>query len=336
MKKASPKDLLISGALLLVGRRKPRRLAPNERERVVPDAPGNPRAELVAIALLFAAALCAAAFIAVYAFDRLPNHTQLLGASLGLSLLFIAAALIITAKQLVVTEEIEEEYPAQEHAEEQETLVQVVEESGSRLTRRTLFKAGLGVAGGSLGLALLTPAASLGPVIDMDPFYGTPWKRGLRLVDEKGKPWRADDIEENDFYTAFPEGADKEEIGSSLVVVRLPPAQLDLPPGHEHYAADGIVAYSKICTHAGCAISLYRAPLFQPDEPKPALVCPCHYSTFDPATGGKVLFGPAGRKLPMLPIYKDAKGDLRAGGNFDEAVGPSWWGVRMRKPGRTT
>jgi ubiquinol-cytochrome c reductase iron-sulfur subunit len=92
------------------------------------------------------------------------------------------------------------------------------------------------------------------------------------------------------------------------------------------------VAYSKICTHAGCAISLYRAPLFQPDEPPPALVCPCHYSTFDPADGGTVVFGPAGRKLPMLPVFVDRRGHLRAKGNFDEAVGPSWWGVRLRSP----
>jgi ubiquinol-cytochrome c reductase iron-sulfur subunit len=61
-------------------------------------------------------------------------------------------------------------------------------------------------------------------------------------------------------------------------------------------------------------------------------VCPCHYSTFDPATGGTVLFGPAGRRLPMLPIEADGKGFLRAKGNFEEAVGPAWWGVRNRKP----
>ena len=65
-------------------------------------------------------------------------------------------------------------------------------------------------------------------------------------------------------------------------------------------------------------------------EPKPALVCPCHYSTFDPATGGTVIFGPAGRKLPMLPLQIDRRGYLRAAGTFDGPVGPSWWGVRNR------
>ena len=215
-----------------------------------------------------------------------------------------------------------------EHVEEQETIARVVEESGSRLTRRRLFKLSLGGAAGALGLAVLTPVASLGPVLDMKPFYDTTWRRGRRLVDEHGKPWRASDIEENDFYTAFPEGADKEALSSSLVVVRLKPGEIK---SHKDFAADGIVAFSKICTHAGCAISLYRAPLYQPDEPKPALVCPCHYSTFDPANGGAVTFGPAGRKLPMLPLEIDANGYLRARGTYDGPVGPSWWGVRNRK-----
>ena len=52
----------------------------------------------------------------------------------------------------------------------------------------------------------------------------------------------------------------------------------------------------------------------------------------DPATGGKVLFGPAGRDLPQLPLLIDRKGVLRAGGNYSGPPGPSWWGVRMWKP----
>jgi ubiquinol-cytochrome c reductase iron-sulfur subunit len=122
-------------------------------------------------------------------------------------------------------------------------------------------------------------------------------------------------------------------MGASLIVFRMPPSSLRLPSGLRDFPADGgILAFSRICTHAGCAINMFRSPLFQPDEPKPALVCPCHYSTFDPATGGTVIFGPAGRPLPMLPIYADRNGDLRAKGNFNEPVGPSWWGVRMYRP----
>jgi ubiquinol-cytochrome c reductase iron-sulfur subunit len=178
----------------------------------------------------------------------------------------------------------------------------------------------------------VTPVVSLGPVFRIAPLLGTPWRRGRRLVDEDGRPWLASDIEENDFYTAFPEGADDEELGSPLILVRLPKDALRLPEHLRDFPANGIVAYSKICTHAACAISLYRTPLFAQDEQRRALVCPCHYSTFDPADGGSVIFGPAGRKLPMLPIHVDRKGHLRASGNFDEPVGPSWWGVRLRKP----
>jgi ubiquinol-cytochrome c reductase iron-sulfur subunit len=321
------RDLLVSGALLLAGRRRRR----SEREPTVPPGASNPRAELAAVLLLLAGGLCAVAFVAVYALDRIPDQTQYLGLSLGLSFLFIAAALIVTGTRLVSTEEVEDDYPVEEHVTEQETIAQVVADSGSRLTRRRLFRRALLAAGGALGVALLTPIASLGPVLDVDPFYGTPWKRGRRLVDETGRPWRASDIEERDFYTAFPEGADKEELGAAVVLVRLPKNDLRLPAENAGYAADGIVAFSKICTHAGCAISLYRSPLFAPNDPgPPALVCPCHYSTFDPATGGTVLFGPAGRKLPMLPLRIDGRGELRAAGNFDGPVGPSWWGVRLR------
>ena len=108
----------------------------------------------------------------------------------------------------------------------------------------------------------------------------------MRLVDEAGKAFRADDIEEDTFYTAYPEHADRERIGAPVVVVRLKPARLRLPGKRRGWAPMGIVAYSKICTHAGCAIALYRKPTFPEVQPRPALICPCHYSTFDPADGG--------------------------------------------------
>jgi ubiquinol-cytochrome c reductase iron-sulfur subunit len=328
---SSARAFLLAALALLVGRRRKRRLRPGERERlVVPPPQRNDGAEVLAIALLFAATACGIAFVVVYVLDRLPAHTQLLGLSLGLAFTFLAAALAVTAKRLVVSEELEDDYPVQEHPEEQERIVQVVHESG--LTRRRLFVLALGAAGTSIGVALLAPVASLGPAIHLARFYLTPWKRGTRLVDEQGRPFRADEVEEKTFYTAFPEGADKENFASPLVVVRLRPDQLDLPSGNANFDANGIVAFSKICTHAGCAIALYRAPMFEPTDPKPALVCPCHYSTFDPATGGTVIFGPAGRKLPMLPLEVDARGFLRARGNFDSPVGPSWWGVRLKGP----
>jgi ubiquinol-cytochrome c reductase iron-sulfur subunit len=292
----------------------------------------HPGAETAAILLLLLASLLCVAFVVVYAVDRIPDQTQFLGLALGLALVCSAAALIITGRKLVVTEELVEEYPPEVHAGEVDLIATVAEEAGSRLTRRRLFKLALFAAGGGLATAVITPAASFGPLIRVKDFFGTPWTRGRRLVDEDGKPYRAADIEEKNFYTAFAEGADKEELGSSVVLVRLPKASLKLPPELQGYDAKGIVAYSKICTHAGCAIAMYETPTFAPQEPRAALVCPCHYSTFDPATGGTVTFGPAGRPLPMLPLVVDGKGFLRAQGNFNEAVGPAWWGVRNRRP----
>ena len=328
------RNAIVSALVLLVGRRRRRR--PDEEEtRIVPALPPNPAAEAAVLALFGLSSVSALGFILVYAFsDSLPDVTPLLGATMGLALLFLAAALVVVGLKLVPVEELAEEYPPHEHPAEQQVIAELIDESGTRFTRGRLFKLGLLGAGGTLGLALLAPAVSFGPLFHVGDFLRTPWRRGRRLVDENGRPYKAADIEEKDFYLAFPEGTSdeqKEQMAASLVVIRLPPDQLDLPPHLTGYDAHGILAYSRICTHAGCAITLYRTPLFQPDEPRPALVCPCHYSTFDPATGGTVTFGPAGRNLPLLPVYVDSSGYLRAKGNFDGPVGPSWWGVRLWK-----
>jgi ubiquinol-cytochrome c reductase iron-sulfur subunit len=325
------RNALLSALVLVVGRRRRRPQA--DATRIVPEQPRSPGSELGVMVLLGLATLAALGFILVYAFaDSLPNETQLLGALIGLAFLFFASALVVVGLKLVPTEEIAEAYPPNEHPHEQQVIAALVEESGTRFTRSRFFKLGLLGAGGTLGLALLAPAVSFGPLFRVGDFLTTPWRKGKRLVDEHGRPYKATDIEEKDFYLAFPEGLTgegKEQMAASLVLIRLPPDQLQLPSDLKSYDAHGILAYSRICTHAGCAITLYRAPLFQPDEPKPALVCPCHYSTFDPATGGTVTFGPAGRNLPLLPVYEDSQGYLRAKGNFNQPVGPSWWGVRL-------
>ena len=314
---------------LTAGRRR-RREEAEARARIVEAAPGAPRAELLVVILLLGGTACAVAFIVFYALEDLPSHTQLFGLALGLCFAFLAAAFIVASRRLVPIEEVEEDYP-QEHTTEQEELEQVVRESGTRLTRKRLLAAVAATTGGAVGLAALTPALSLGPALDVDPLYRTPWRRGRRLVDEDGNPFIAANVESATFYTAYPEGAGIDTIGAPLVVVRIPASELALPADRREWAVDGIVAYSKVCTHAGCAVALYRKPTFAPVQPRPALVCPCHYSTFDPARAGKVLFGPAGRALPQLPLMLDDDGALRAAGNFSGPVGPSWWGVRMKR-----
>ncbi len=301
-----------------------------EEERIVEAGPKSPGAELAVLALLVLAGLGAALFVVAYALDW---STQALGGILGGALACLAAALIVTALQLVVTEEIPEPYPEEETAEEQRKVAAIVRQSGSRLTRKRLLLTAAGMAGSALGIAFITPVVSLGPVFDTSRLNTSPWRRGRRLVDEEGRPLSADAIETGAFYTAFPEGADRKMISAPVVLVRLDPSALRLPPGREGWAPEGIVAYSKICTHAGCAIALYRNPLFEPVEPSRALVCPCHYSTFDVADGGSVLFGPAGRPLPQLPLMIDGARDLRAAGDYSGPPGPAWWGVRNRERG---
>jgi ubiquinol-cytochrome c reductase iron-sulfur subunit len=323
---------LVALVTLVIGRRlkRPRRTEGDDRERIVAEGSPQRGAENLVLVLLGVASLFALGFVFTYAMfgpDRLPN--ELLGICLGGSFLFIALALTVVAKRLVVTEELEDDYP-EEHPGQQQEVAEIVHESGSRITRkRLLISAGV-ATGGALGLAAATPALSLGPFWDTRPLDETPWRAGVRLVDEKEKPLAAADVEQGTFYTAFPEGADPELIGSSLVVVRVDPSALKLPAGRDNWAPDGILAFSKICTHAGCAVALYRKPTFTPVEPNEALICPCHYSTFDPFTGGTVIYGPAGRPLPQLPLFVDKVGNLRAAGNFSARVGPSWWNVRER------
>ncbi|MFL5966815.1 MAG: Rieske 2Fe-2S domain-containing protein [Gaiellaceae bacterium] len=310
------------------GRRKPR--LGDERERIVQLRFPDRRAEGFVAFAFIAAAVCAIAFPVIYAVDSIPAQTQFLGLSLGLAFLFLAVACVGLAKG-VIDDETEEEYKPPSNPEEQEEVEQIFAETGERFTRRKLLWTAGGTAGVALGAALVTPALSLGPVFHTGSLYTTPWRRGRRLVDEVGRVLRADEIEQGVMYTAFPEHADREQMGAPLVVVRLKPEQLRLPAERKGWAPEGILAYSKICTHAGCAISLYRKPTFAVVEPHEAFVCPCHYSTFDPAKAGKVIFGPAGRDLPQLPLQIARGGELRAAGNFSGPVGPSWWGVRLHK-----
>jgi ubiquinol-cytochrome c reductase iron-sulfur subunit len=318
---------LVALVVLVLGRR--RRERPEIDERLLPEPPPRPRAELAVLALLLAATVCAAGFIAVYAIDRIPRQTQFLGLSLGLALAFLAAALLLAGKRLIPQEELAGPYPEERRESDDAEIGAIVEESGDRLTRRRLLKLAAGGAGATLGAALLAPAVSLGPILEPGRLRRAPWRRGVKLVRSDGSPLRASELETKSFYTAFPEGADREQIGSPLVVVRLDPDTLELPDGRQDWAPEGIVAYSKICTHAGCAVSLYRSPLYEPTSSRPALICPCHYSTFDPARGAAVMFGPAGRPLPQLPLEIDDDGTLVAAGGYSAAVGPSWWGVKL-------
>lgn len=282
-----------------------------------------PWAERLLVALFLLVALAGAGFVVLFVLD--PN-TQLLGLALGGALALLATALIVAGRWLVTQETRVEHRP---RLADERAVEQVVEEGRTGLdgiTRRHLLAGAAGAAGVGVAAAVAIPVAALGPGIE-DQLRRTPWHAGRALVDERGNPILAEAVAEGSFLTAFPEHGDKEDLGSPVVVVRVDPATLRLPAQRAAWAPRGIVAYSKICTHAACAISLYRSPLSPSTQSRgPALVCPCHYSTFDVLEAGAVEFGPAGRPLPQLPLSIDATGALRAGGPLSGPVGPAWFG----------
>jgi ubiquinol-cytochrome c reductase iron-sulfur subunit len=305
------------------------------------ELPANPRAEAWTAALLFAASLAGLAFVAIYAFDD--ADTQLLGLSIAVALACVAAALIFAAGLVVPQETLEEPRPdfakdldgpktglsdgfSAHQREDVEGAALTLREGVDGVTRRRLLGAAGAAAGVGIGAAALAPLASLGPAVG-DRLGASPWKDGVRLVEENGMPVKAADLEVGSFLTAFAQGADKEQLATALAVVRVKPEELELPEDRADWAPEGILAFSKICTHAQCAISLFRYPLFAERSPGPALVCPCHYSTFNVLDGGERVFGPAVRPLPQLPLRIE-DGTLIAAGPFSGPVGASWGRVR--------
>jgi ubiquinol-cytochrome c reductase iron-sulfur subunit len=318
---------LLAGLLLLLGRGRRRELPeePDPRKR---ELVATRRAELLVAALLLLAGASGIGFAVVYLIG-VAASTQWLGLAIGLSLVFLAVALVVAGKALVPQEVAVEERSELVRADAEQEVAALVREGADGISRRKLLTGAAGVAGAGLCAALIAPAASLGPNVD-NRIDATPWRAGKRVVDEQGVPILADDVVEGTLVSGFPEGFVRRDWAAPIVLVRLPPDQIHLPHHRDpaHWAPEGIVAYSKICTHAGCAISLYRKPTFPPTQPRPALVCPCHYSTFDPARGAKVIFGPAGRPLPQLPLTIDsATRELRAAGGYSGSIGPAWFDV---------
>jgi ubiquinol-cytochrome c reductase iron-sulfur subunit len=283
----------------------------------------SPIGELVVVGALLAAGACAVAFVLLYIFDSL--NAQLLGLSLGLALAFLAVACVVAGRKVLDQTKGVEERPTlvQEDVEKEVAERTVGVREG--VSRRKLIIGAAGVAGAGVGVAAIAPLASLGPNNVSEVLKASPWHKGVPLVDDDGKLLSADQFEVGSWTTAFPQNANKRALGSAIVVVQILASEVLENP---QWAPRGIMAYSKVCTHAGCAISLFRYPTYEPTSQPPALVCPCHYSTFDVRKGAKVVFGPAGRPLPQLPLSIDANNNLVAAGGYVGNIGPAWWGVR--------
>ena len=185
---------------------------------------------------------------------------------------------------------------------------------GVGLQRRRGLLALIGLAGTTLLAAIASPLRSFGP----SPFPDrrrTGWAAGRRLVDADRAPVKAADLDVGSIETVFPEGDDF-KADSQVVLIRM--SDGTQAGGDGTGEASGYVAYSKVCTHAGCPVGLYDADTHE-------LFCPCHQSVFLADQGARPAFGPAARPLPQLPIGVNAEGYLIALGDFPEPIGPSFW-----------
>jgi ubiquinol-cytochrome c reductase iron-sulfur subunit len=271
------------------------------------------RAERRVAALFLGSSASAVALALVY---WLGGQPQLEGLFLGLALSGVACGFVIWGNRLlpqgpVVGERHELASPEADVEGAEEDF-----ERGGAITRRKLVTRTLGLAVGGLGVAALFPIRSLGPRPGR-ALVETPWRAGVRMITDDGRLVRAVDVPVEGLVTVFPEGAPGSADGQA-VLIRVAPGLLRPKPGREDWSPGGLVAYSKICTHAGCPVGLYQADSHQ-------LLCPCHQSTFDVLDHATPQIGPAAAPLPQLPLAIDADGYVVARGDFSEPVGPSFW-----------
>ncbi len=265
-----------------------------------------------------------------------------LGLSLGLALLLIGIGAIQWARRLMSDHEIVEYRHSAASSEEDrkvalEAFSQGVSDSG--FGRRSLIRNSLLGSMALLGLPAIVLLRDLGPLPTDEDLYQTVWRKGVRVVnDVSGAPITPAQLQVGDLVNAEPdlffehvgpagkvvppeyEGAEllNAKAKAAVIVVRMQPEDITPYPSRADWGVQGILCYSKICTHVGCPISLWEHQTHQ-------LLCPCHQSTFDLADNGRVLFGPAARALPQLHIGVDSSGFLIAMSDFTEPVGPSFW-----------
>ncbi|WP_340538608.1 cytochrome bc1 complex Rieske iron-sulfur subunit [Nocardioides sp. GXZ039] len=308
------------------------------------------RAERQVSMLFGLSALCTVAFVVSYftfkigdnwdTFAGLGASTVFLGVFLGLALLFIGFGIIQWARKLMGDQEIVEmRHLAASSAEDRTATVEALElgidESGFKkykMVRRSLL-----MAVGLLGAPAVVMLRDLGPLPQQvenaskgTGLNHTLWGVGgtVRVLrDVVGTPIRASDLQIGDLVNAVPDGIfqlhgtalQEAKAKGAVIVVKMSPDEIvSQQGGDEDWSVNGIVVYSKICSHVGCPISLYERTTHH-------VLCPCHQSTFDLADSAKVVFGPAARHLPQLPLGVDEEGFLVATKDFQEPVGPSYW-----------
>ena len=316
-------------------------------EPFTPPEPQDPvragKAERIVVACFVIALLAGLGFLVAYSLIGVGSltatlHSNLaLGGTLSLVFLLLAVGAVIWVRYLMPTVEITEQRHLMRSAEaDREAFKETFEEGAatSQFVRRPLVRRTLIAATLPLALIPIWVLRDLGPLPDKS-LDNTVWRKGLRLLAYgTGRPIKAAEFNSpGALISVGPEGflADDDAMAkAAVIIIKFRPGELvfgpSTPPGHPtpanvvipNWTVDNIVAYSKICTHVGCPAALYEQTTHH-------ILCPCHQSTFDAAQGAKVLFGPATRALPQLPIGVDAQGFLIATGPFNEPVGPSYW-----------
>jgi ubiquinol-cytochrome c reductase iron-sulfur subunit len=246
------------------------------------------------------------------------GQPQLEGTFLAVALLSLGIGIIVWAHHLLPeTPRTEPRPPLGTTPEERAELIDDLDRGGA-LERRRFLLGALTSAIGAIGVSLLFPIRSLGPQPG-NALEHTPWKSGLRVITSDGEPVTASRVPNGGLVTVFPEGFPDSADGQA-VLMRVDPSLLSGTRGGSEWAPDGLIAFSKVCTHAGCPVGLYEATSHQ-------LLCPCHQSAFDVLRGAAPSSGPADRALPQLPLMIDADGVLRAKGDFSSPVGPRTWNL---------
>ncbi len=322
---------------------------PPHRERMTDKDPKAMRRAVRIVYTLFYLSV-AASIWAIAAYMLFPIESGALidirynnlfvGLGIGLALLAIGLGAIHWSKAIMSDKEyIEPRHATRGKDSTRAAAVQAFadanEESG--FGRRTMIRNSLFAALAASILPGITLFRGLAPESSPehphagDPVYlmsHTMWKEGTRLAhDPSGRPIRASEVTLGSAFHVIPEdlaevshhdGYLEEKAKAIVLLMRLMPEDLVEAEDKKDWSYDGIVAYSKVCTHVGCPVALYEQHTHH-------LLCPCHQSQFDVANGAAVIFGPAARPLPQLPITVDDEGYLVARSDFHEPVGPSFW-----------
>jgi ubiquinol-cytochrome c reductase iron-sulfur subunit len=279
------------------------------------------RAEMVIGVFLALGIVGFAAFGAVYWQN---GSSEWMAVFCGVGLFAFGFALAAWGKYLLPQGPfVEDRHLHQPVDEDVDALSAALVDRGTMMFRRRGFLGGLLAAGAAImGVVLAFPLIrSLGPRPDDTDIFTTNWKEGTRVVDSTGRPMHQVDLQVGSAITCFPEhfvGESQDQI----MLIRAATADIVTKPGRLTWAPQGYIAYSKLCTHAGCPVGLYQ-------ESTQQLLCPCHQSLFDVLDGGQPVFGPAPRPLPQLPLFIDGAGYIRSQSGFDQPVGPGFW---ERKP----